>query len=518
MKKILFPIAIFVLLFSACSSDDFINEIEEHSGPINAATMTVADFEGDALATPTTLRTTISADGSFLWARGDKVGVWPTLEEGEEPTASQVLFTVQEGAGTKSATFTGSGWGLLHNRTYYAYFPYNEEGMSNCITNTYQSGLTQMFNNTTFHLSANDFMYASATTPAEGNSANFQFHHLGSLMRIVVNLPAAASTTVFKTASISVAGGKSLFPLQVTYNPSSTEPVEQVVTKTSTLSLTLGLNGNGFKPTANTITLWFLTGATDLTGQNIYVNLSNATTTYSGVFAGANQLPGHARSYTTTATEGTIGEDFVDMGTDVLWARCNLGATSQEHFGDYYAWGETTPHYTSLTMAETGSSPKVSSVTWKVNSVGYTWANYFDTSDAGKTFKKYNKSKMVLEPADDAAHVVLGGNWRMPTTEEVMALFAVSTLKSATVGGVRGVTFTSTITGNSIFIPGNGYFSGADYNCSSNGFRLWTSTNKSTTLGYGWHCVYSSPTDGFKQYDRDRLRGYGIRPVYNPDI
>ena len=83
---------------------------------------------------------------------------------------------------------------------------------------------------------------------------------------------------------------------------------------------------------------------------------------------------------------------------------------------------------------------------------------------------------------------------------------------------VRGVTFTSTITGNSIFIPGNGYFSGADYNCSSNGFRLWTSTNKSTTLGYGWHCVYSSPTDEFKQYDRDRLRGYGIRPVYDPDI
>ena len=32
----------------------------------------------------------------------------------------------------------------------------------------------------------------------------------------------------------------------------------------------------------------------------------------------------------------------VDLGLSVKWADRNLGATSPEGYGDYYAWGETT--------------------------------------------------------------------------------------------------------------------------------------------------------------------------------
>jgi len=506
-------------LFSACSSDDdYINEPRQEDANISYATMSIDDFRGDDNAA-IKLRTNINADGKFLWARGDQVGVWPTLEEGEEPTASQVLFTIQDGAGTNSATFTGSGWGLLHNRTYYAYYPYNTEAMSNRVECTYQTGLNQMFNNMTLHLGANDFMYASAVTPAEGNSADFQFHHLGSIMRIVVSLPAAASSTVFKTAALTAAGGKSVFPSVMSYNPTEVEPQPEIVSATTSQRLILGISGNGFKPTANTITLWFLIGATDLTGQAINVSLSSATTTYSGTFVGSTQQAGHARSYSVSVTEGTIDEDFVDMGTGVMWATSNLGAASEENFGDYFAWGETSPHYSSITVTEATSSPQMSAVTWKSGyTAGYAWSNYFDTSDGGKTFKTYNKSNMKLSLADDAAHVILGDKWRMPTTEEVVALYDCCTYAAATVKGVRGVRFTSKKTGNSIFLPGNGYINGTSYTCSNNGFRLWTSSNKSTTLAFGWHCTYSSPTDEFKQYDRDRLRGYGIRPVYDPNM
>ena len=158
-------------------------------------------------------------------------------------------------------------------------------------------------------------------------------------------------------------------------------------------------------------------------------------------------------------------------------------------------------------------------MTWKSGYTGgYAWSNYFDTSDGGKTFKTYNKSKMTLSLTDDAAHVALGDKWRMPTTEEVISLYEGCTLKATTVNGVKGVQFTSKKTGNSIFIPGNGYFSGTTYTCSSNGFRMWSSTNSSTTLGYGWHCTYSNPTNEFQQYARDRLRGCGIRPVYDPGM
>ena len=33
----------------------------------------------------------------------------------------------------------------------------------------------------------------------------------------------------------------------------------------------------------------------------------------------------------------------VDLGLSVKWATCNLGASSPEQSGNFYAWGETTP-------------------------------------------------------------------------------------------------------------------------------------------------------------------------------
>lgn len=35
--------------------------------------------------------------------------------------------------------------------------------------------------------------------------------------------------------------------------------------------------------------------------------------------------------------------EYVDLGlpSGTLWATCNVGATSPEDYGDYYAWGET---------------------------------------------------------------------------------------------------------------------------------------------------------------------------------
>ena len=37
--------------------------------------------------------------------------------------------------------------------------------------------------------------------------------------------------------------------------------------------------------------------------------------------------------------------EYVDLGlpSGTLWATCNVGADSPEEYGDYFAWGETTP-------------------------------------------------------------------------------------------------------------------------------------------------------------------------------
>ena len=41
-------------------------------------------------------------------------------------------------------------------------------------------------------------------------------------------------------------------------------------------------------------------------------------------------------------TGGTEAVEWVDLGlpSGLLWAKCNLGATTPEGHGDYYAWGE----------------------------------------------------------------------------------------------------------------------------------------------------------------------------------
>ena len=91
------------------------------------------------------------------------------------------------------------------------------------------------------------------------------------------------------------------------------------------------------------------------------------------------------------------GDLYVDLGlpSGLKWAKCNLGAATPEEVGRGYAWGETEPKS------------------------GVNWSNYFDTSDGGNTFEKYATDKATrLELVDDAAHVALGGNFRIPTVSE----------------------------------------------------------------------------------------------------
>lgn len=84
--------------------------------------------------------------------------------------------------------------------------------------------------------------------------------------------------------------------------------------------------------------------------------------------------------------------EYVDLGLSVKWATFNVGATSPEDYGDYFAWGETEPKET------------------------YSWATYKWGTSSNLT--KYNTTdgKTILEPADDAATV----NWADSLAEMVI--------------------------------------------------------------------------------------------------
>ena len=191
------------------------------------------------------------------------------------------------------------------------------------------------------------------------------------------------------------------------------------------------------------------------------------------------------------------GHAYVDLGlpSGVKWATCNVGASSPEEYGGYYAWGEI----------EEKSNYEWSTYKWFSGSI---YSNY--------TFTKYNTNtsmdvvdnKTLLEPEDDVAHVKWGGSWRMPTLDEQKELLDNCTWSRTTQNGVDGYKVTGS-NGNSIFLPAAGYRDGAVVNGRGSDGCFWSSS-----LGYsdGAYCL-NFYSDGRDCYDCDRYTGFPVRPV-----
>ena len=188
--------------------------------------------------------------------------------------------------------------------------------------------------------------------------------------------------------------------------------------------------------------------------------------------------------------------EAIDMGLSVKWASFNLGATKPEEYGDYYAWGETGPK---------------EDYAWST----YKWcmgANYTLTKYCTDSYYGYNgftDGKTVLDPEDDAAHVNLGGKWRMPTDDEWTELNENCTWSWTTQNGVNGYLVTGP-NGNSIFLPAAGDRGGTNLrNAGSVGFYWSSSLN--TGSPYYARCVwFNSLSAG---YDYSRCYGQSVRPV-----
>lgn len=123
----------------------------------------------------------------------------------------------------------------------------------------------------------------------------------------------------------------------------------------------------------------------------------------------------------------------VDLGLSVCWAGYNLGATSPEQCGGYYAWGETEAKedFSYYKYA------KGSSIT------GYTKYTNIGTNISGTKY--------------DAARATWGGDWRLPTEDEAKELIERCYWASITYNGMKGRKVTGP-NGNAIFIPCAGYY------------------------------------------------------------
>lgn len=101
------------------------------------------------------------------------------------------------------------------------------------------------------------------------------------------------------------------------------------------------------------------------------------------------------------------------LPSGALWADKNIGAATPEDAGLYFQWGDT-QGYTAEQVGFGGGKKY------------FDWSDYkWSVDGSSSNFSKYNAadSKTVLDPEDDAAHVNMGGNWRMPTFDECKELF-----------------------------------------------------------------------------------------------
>ena len=193
------------------------------------------------------------------------------------------------------------------------------------------------------------------------------------------------------------------------------------------------------------------------------------------------------------------GHDWVDLGlpSGTKWATTNVGASTPEGYGNYYAWGETT----------TKSSYNWSTYKW-CNGSSSSMTKYCTSSSYGTV-----DNKTTLDLSDDAAYVNWGTSWRMPTKAEQDELRNTSytTWTWTTQNGVNGYKVTSKTNGNSIFLPAAGYRYDSSLSYAGSGGYFWSSSLNTSYSYYAYVLGFNSGGVGWS-YDY-RYYGRSVRAV-----
>ena len=207
----------------------------------------------------------------------------------------------------------------------------------------------------------------------------------------------------------------------------------------------------------------------------------------------------------------TNNYEFVDMGLSVKWATCNIGATKPEEYGWYFQWGETTAYNSDRTPVEGGSA------------ISFSWSNYKYCDGTEYSMTKYCTdssygtvdNKTVLDPEDDAAHVHIGGDCRMPTETEFNELINACNTRWVTNyngSGINGCLFTlKTDPSKTLFFPASGYLDKTSWGGAGSLGYCWSSSLYSSNSYYGRRLYFGS--SNCYMNGGNRYSGWPVRAV-----
>lgn len=178
--------------------------------------------------------------------------------------------------------------------------------------------------------------------------------------------------------------------------------------------------------------------------------------------------------------------EWVDLGLSVKWATCNIGASSPEEYGDYYAWGVSLPGEV------------------------YTYDNH--------PLKDIEKNYTLLSIYDTATNLWVA-NWRMPTVSEFEELVKKCKWERETINGINGYRVTGP-NGESIFFPAAGS-NAPIYNQKQVDGSYWSSSIKKPGVSEHSGDICHNKYLHFRKEKRPEVSGcppqvaMSIRPVLN---
>lgn len=203
MNKLFNAILVCGSLFAiaSCSSDDDAIQIQESQ----LATKAIVDeLEYDEsmnlVDLPTRASISIAQTGiTFAWDKGDAVGIFP-IGEGttySDGTSAQAKYVIRDGEeNNKYALFNGGAFGLIDDKLYASYYPYNEANQrKDQIAFDYAYLVNEADKITAGgydFINKYNYMMADQTAPVDGYTI-FHYQYVGSMVLFSLQVPKADS-------------------------------------------------------------------------------------------------------------------------------------------------------------------------------------------------------------------------------------------------------------------------------------------------------------------------------------
>lgn len=205
---------------------------------------------------------------------------------------------------------------------------------------------------------------------------------------------------------------------------------------------------------------------------------------------------GESKPQPSISQSNNTQNERIDLGlsSGILWATCNIGASSPSEIGDFFAWGEKEPKDT------------------------YGWETYKLCRGSYNSIFKYNEAdgKNVLDSQDDVAKSRLGGEWRIPTKEDMEELVKECEWKWTSQNGQLGWMVIGS-NNNYIFLPASGSASSYRIAGVNELGRYWTATRDESNYS-AYNLRFKEGTDTIVVVDDTRFYGRTVRPVFGLPI